>query len=135
MDKFNKYTHYFAQFLQILLIIAISILGIFLVLMLYRELIPLIQKVFASSNISNANILDEVIVFFMFFEFASMVISALVHKGHTSINFLMGLGVTALLRGLISAHGDTTETLVSAISILLLVIGMIIYNKYFKDEI
>ncbi len=38
-----------------------------------------------------------------------MIISALRHHGHTSINFLMGLGVTALIRSLITAHGDVWE--------------------------
>jgi protein PsiE len=134
MKNFNKFVSKFAQFLQKLLVIAIGLLGIVLIILLFRELIPLFKLLFSASiKESNSTILDEIIVFFLFFEFTAMVISALRHHGHTSINFLMGLGVTALIRGLITAHGHVWEIVATSISILMLIIAMVIFNKNLKN--
>lgn len=134
MKNFNKFVSKFAQFLQKLLVIAIGLLGIVLIILLFRDLIPLFQLLFSSSiKESNSTILDEIIVFFLFFEFTAMVISALRHHGHTSINFLMGLGVTALIRGLITAHGHVWEIIATSASILMLIIAMVIFNKHLKN--
>lgn len=134
MKNFNKFVSKFAQFLQKLLVIAIGLLGIVLIILLFRDLIPLFQLLFSSSiKKSNSTILDEIIVFFLFFEFTAMVISALRHHGHTSINFLMGLGVTALIRGLITAHGHVWEIIATSASILMLIIAMVIFNKHLKN--
>lgn len=134
MKNFNKFVSKFAQFLQKLLVIAISLLGIVLIILLFRDLIPLFKSLLSPSiEESNSTILDEIIVFFLFFEFTAMVISALRHHGHTSINFLMGLGVTALIRGLITAHGHVWEIIATSASILMLIIAMVIFNKYLKN--
>ncbi|EEJ72620.1 phosphate-starvation-inducible protein PsiE [Lactobacillus ultunensis] len=134
MKNFNKFVSKFAQFLQKLLVIAIGLLGIVLIILLFRELIPLFKLLFSSSiKESDSTILDEIIVFFLFFEFTAMIISALRHHGHTSINFLMGLGVTALIRGLITAHGNVWEIVATSVSILMLIIAMVIFNKHLKN--
>lgn len=134
MKDFNKLVIKFARFLQSLLVIAIGLLGVLLIILLFRDLIPLFQALISPSiKESNAAIMDEIIVFFLFFEFTAMIIAALRHHGHTSINFLMGLGVTALIRGLITAHGDVLEIIATSVSILLLIIGMVIFNKNMKN--
>lgn len=133
MDKIVKY---FTKFLQALLIIALGILGIFLILLLFRELIPLGQQL-ASRSITSSNdkILDEIIVFFLFFEFAALVISAIKHHGHTSVEFLMDLGVTALVRSLLTMHHNVYDTVFTAIAILLIIIAMVLYHKFDNEKI
>lgn len=61
------------------------------------------------------------------------IISALRHHGHTSINFLLGLGVTALIRSLITSHSNIWSTLATSASILVLVIAMVIFNKNLRN--
>lgn len=134
MKDFNKYVIKFARFLQSLLVIAIGLLGVLLIILLFRDLIPLFQLLLSPSiKESNSAIMDEIIVFFLFFEFTTMIISALRHHGHTSVNFLMGLGVTAMIRGLITAHGDAWEIVAISASILMLIIAMVIFNKHMKN--
>lgn len=134
MKNFNKFISKFARFLQMLLVIAIGLLGILLIILLFRDLIPLFQSLFSLKiQESNSAIMDEIIVFFLFFEFTAMIISALRHHGHTSINFLLGLGVTALVRSLITAHGNIWGTLATAVAILVLVIAMVIFNKNLRN--
>ena len=105
MEKFNQFIVKFSRFLQLLTIIAMALLGICLSVVLFIELFNLSTQLF-TLNLANVyfKILDDVIVFFLFFEFIAMIISALKHNGHISVNFLMSLGVTALLRGLIATH-------------------------------
>ena len=134
MKNFNKFISKFARFLQMLLVIAIGLLGILLIILLFRDLIPLFQSLFSPKiQESNSAIMDEIIVFFLFFEFTAMIISALRHHGHTSINFLLGLGVTALVRSLITTHGNIWGTLATAVAILVLVIAMVIFNKNLRN--
>lgn len=136
MKKFNQFIAKFADFLQICLVIAIAILGIFLILTVFREFIPLFESLVNHSiQMSNTKIMDEIILFFLFFEFASMAVAAMQHHGHTSVSFLMELGVTALLRNLIAAHGNVTEIISTAVAILLLIIGLFLFNKNDKDQL
>lgn len=133
MEKLIKH---FTKFLQSLLIIALGILGIFLILLLFRELIPLGQQLVSRSiTSSNDKILDEIIVFFLFFEFAALIISAIKHHGHTSVEFLMDLGVTALVRSLLTVHHNVFDTLFTAVAILLIIIAMILYHKFDNEKI
>lgn len=133
MEKFNQFIVKFSRFLQLLTIIAMALLGICLSVVLFIELFNLSTQLF-TLNLANVyfKILDDVIVFFLFFEFIAMIISALKHNGHISVNFLMSLGVTALLRGLIATHGDPIEIVLYALAILLLIIGMVILNRFIK---
>lgn len=132
MKKFNKFTIKTAKFFQIILVIAMSLLGILLALLLFREFIPITQHLLSTSiSKSNSEILDELIVFFLFFEFIAMIVSALKNHGHMSINFLMELGITALLRSLITAHSTAWETLGSSAAILILIIAMVIFNRFY----
>lgn len=125
----------YAYFLQALIVVALGLLGLLLIALLFRELLPLFQALFSTSiSKSNAQIMDEIIVFFLFFEFTAMIISALLHHGHTSLEFLLGLGATALVRGLITHHSNIEETIGIAVAILILIVSMAIFHKYIKDE-
>ncbi len=135
MKNIKNLTHRFAQVLQFLLIITLACLGIILILILFRELIPLTQQLLSASIAkSNSKILDEIIVFFLFFEFTALVIAALRHHGHTSVEFLLELGITALIRGLLTVHNNTSEVLMTSIAIILLVAALVLYNRYYHDE-
>lgn len=133
MKRFNQFTDKFSRFLQLLTVVAMAILGIYLIIVLFFELFILGQQ-FLTMDIRNIyfKILDEVIIFFLFFEFVAMIISALKHNGHISVNFLMSLGVTALLRGLIATHGNSEEIVLYSVAILLLIIGMILLNRFIR---
>ena len=134
--QYYKFINQFAHFLRALLVATMAILGLLLFIFICRELYVIAHQLLNTSiTHSNSEILDEIIVFFLFFEFASMIVAALYHHGHTSINFLMGLGVTALLRGLLAAHGDLNETIGNSVAILLLVIAMVVFNTHFKDKL
>lgn len=133
MEKFNQAIIKFSRCLQLLTILAIALLGICLIIVLFISLATISGQLLTLNLTDNYfRLLDEVIIFFLFFEFAAMVIAALKHNGHISVNFLMSLGITALLRGLIASHGSSLEIILSALAILLLIIGMVILNRFIK---
>lgn len=139
MEHFERWSTRLAQLLKICLTLSLAILGIFLLIVLFIELGSLIQEFFSSRPSMNLyfDLLDGMIVFFLFFEFTAMIVSALKHHGHISVNFLMSLGVTALLRGMIVEHENAVSVLLSAIAILLLIGGMILVNyllRHIEEE-
>ena len=133
MKKFNKIASKYANILRFFTIIALGILGALMLILMFSQLFA-IGRIMISNNLINipTKVLDEIVTFFLFFEFLAMIVAALKHMGHTSLNFLMSLGITALLRNLITAHGEPMQILIHAVAILLLIIGVVILNKYIK---
>lgn len=133
MKKFNKTASKYANILRFFTIIALGILGALMLILMFSQLFA-IGRIMISNNLINipTKVLDEIVTFFLFFEFLAMIVAALKHMGHTSLNFLMSLGITALLRSLITAHGEPMQILIHAVAILLLIIGVVILNKHIK---
>ena len=133
MKKFNKTASKYANILRFFTIIALGILGALMLILMFSQLFA-IGRIMISNNLINipTKVLDEIVTFFLFFAFSAMIVAALKHMGHTSLNFLMSLGITALLRNLITAHGEPMQILIHAVAILLLIIGVVILNKHIK---
>ena len=133
MKKLNKTASKYANILRFFTIIALGILGALMLILMFSQLF-VIGRIMISNNLINipTKVLDEIVTFFLFFEFSAMIVTALKHMGHTSLNFLMSLGITALLRNLITAHGEPMQILIHAVAILLLIIGVVILNKHIK---
>ena len=73
-----------------------------------------------------------IVLLSFFFSFMTMIIAALKHHGRIAVDFLLSLGIMALIRGLIAAHGQPYEILTNSIAILLLIIGMVILKLFMK---
>lgn len=133
MKKLNKTANKYANLLRFFIMISLGILGALIIVLMFGQLLSIGRMMITQSLINiPTKILDEIVTFFLFFEFSVMIVAALKHMGHTSLNFLMSLGITALLRNLITAHGEPLQILIHAVAILLLIIGMIILNKHVK---
>ena len=130
MKKIYKLAANFSHILRLCTIGALSILGILLTMYETFSLIPLMQA--GNTDHVIFKILDRVIVFFLFFSFMTMIIAALKHHGRIAVDFLLSLGIMALIRGLIAAHGQPYEILTNSIAILLLIIGMVVLKHFMK---
>ncbi|AWD61561.1 phosphate-starvation-inducible E [Limosilactobacillus reuteri] len=133
MEKIYKLAANFSHILRLCTIGALAILGILLTIILFTEtfsLIPLMQA--RNTDHVIFKILNRVIVFFLFFSFMTMIIAALKHHGRIAVDFLLSLGIMALIRGLIAAHGQPYEILTNSIAILLLIIGMVVLKHFMK---
>ena len=133
MKKFNKTASKYANILRFFTIIALGILGALMLILMFSQLFA-IGRIMISNNLINipTKVLDELVSIFLLFEFSAMIVAALKHMVQTSFNFFMSLGITALLRNLITAHGEPMQILIHAVAILLLIIGVVILNKHIK---
>ena len=135
MKQFEKCSQTISKILQVISIIALAILGFTIVAFLAEELIAIVQLA-ARAYITDVykTALQEIITFFLFFEFLAMAASALSHHGHLTVDFLISLGITALLRGLIAFHGQPLENLLTALAILVLIVGDIVLHRFLDDD-
>ena len=93
MKKLNKTASKYANILRFFTIIALEILGALMLILMFSQLF-VIGRIMISNHLINipTKVLDEIVTFFLFFEFSAMIVTALKHMGHTSLNFLMSLG-------------------------------------------
>lgn len=113
-------------------LVAVALLGLFLLVELVVKLVG-IGSLALHFDAGFYVFLDQVVGFFIIFEFLVMVIEALRNHGHVSITMLMGLGLTALLRRLLVEHGDPLTTLTEVGAIVLLTVGLAIYRYFVHD--
>ena len=73
-------------------------------------------------------IMQEIISFFMLFEFIMMILRYIQEGHHIPIRYLILICLTAILRQLMVAHGDGLQTLLLSLSILF-TSGCAIYSR------
>lgn len=134
MQKYNRWADRLGDFIQIISLIGIAILGLTLLYFLFDELWTIVKLGMRPDTIDNYYVLLEgIVTFFLFFEFIAMVVNILHNGGHVSVNFLLGLGITALVRGLLSNHSKPLDTLLIALAVLALVGSTILLTRFLHE--
>ena len=126
--KVNSIKIKISQFLQIILNISLTILALVLSIMLVIELWEFLQMIFSSKNRDYKYFLDNILVFFLYFEFITMIVKYFEEDYHFPLRYFMYIGITAMVRLIIVEHEQPTDTLVISLVILVLIIGYYIIN-------
>ena len=126
--KVNSIKIKISQFLQIILNISLTILALVLSIMLVIELVEFIQMLFSSKKRDYKYFLDNILVFFLYFEFITMIVKYFEEDYHFPLRYFMYIGITAMVRLIIVEHEQPTDTLVFSLVILVLIIGYYIIN-------
>lgn len=136
MDDFwKKSEDKLGKFFTIVSKIALAILGLLLVVYIFRELFYLGQYLLIpESNKQYYAIFEGILSFFLFLEFLILVMTSLKHGGHVSLTFLITLAITAIVRSLLIAHDDDWLILVISGSVLILSIALAIIHHYKLDD-
>ncbi|MGK0552284.1 phosphate-starvation-inducible protein PsiE [Enterococcus faecalis] len=114
-DKIKKYVHW-------ILDCVLGILGLLIVIFMVRHLVDISTYIFKPMSPTNfSQVMQEVISFFMLFEFIMMILRYIQEGHHIPIRYLILICITAILRQLMVIHGEGMQTLLLAFSILLLV--------------
>ena len=111
------------KYVNLILDIVLGILGVFLLVFMASYLVDLatyLMKPMTPDNFSV--IMQEIISFFMLFEFIMMILRYIQEGHHIPIRYL----ILIFLRQLMVAHGDGLQTLLLSLSILLLVVVLFI---------
>lgn len=109
--------------------IVLGVLALLILIFMIRQLIDIatfINKPMTPKNLSI--VMQEVVAFFMLFEFIMMVIRYIQEGHHIPIRYLILICITAILRQLMVIHGDAIQTLLLSVSILSLVIVLFVLN-------
>ena len=126
--KVNSIKIKISQFLQIILNISLTILALVLSIMLVMELWEFLQMIFSSEKRDYKYFLDNILIFFLYFEFITMIVKYFEEDYHFPLRYFMYIGITAMVRLIIVEHEQPTDTLVFSLVILVLIIGYYIIN-------
>ncbi|MBM7689601.1 phosphate-starvation-inducible protein PsiE [Enterococcus ureilyticus] len=117
------------KYVNLVLDIVLGVLAVLILIFMIRQLIDIstfIAKPMTPKNLSI--VMQEVVAFFMLFEFIMMVIRYIQEGHHIPIRYLILICITAILRQLMVIHGDAIQTLLLSVSILSLVIVLFVLN-------
>lgn len=128
-DKENKPKIKIDEILQWGLNAALIILAIILCGMLGKEIVQLIKfAFFESGEHAHYELLESILVFFLYFEFIAMIVKYFRENYHFPLRYFMYIGITAMVRLVVVDHEDAHKTLLYTFSILVLVISYFIIN-------
>ena len=116
------------QLLQIILNISLTILGIVLSIMMIIELVEFVQMVFTSEKRDYKYFLANILVFFLYFEFITMIVKYFKEDYHFPLRYFLYIGITAMVRLIIVEHESARDTLIFSLVILVMIIGYYIIN-------
>ena len=133
---FEKLERQMTRGLTLLSFIALMVVGLIIAFTMFRELYDM--AIFAWTHEPDGHyfeILQSVVSFFIFFEFLTLVVMAIRNRGHVSLLFLLTLGITALIRMLLTYHENLIGLVAISGSILILIVGAILLKHFiFADN-
>ena len=128
ISKVNSIKNIIPQVLQIILNISLTILALVLSIMLIIELVEFLQMLFSSEKRDYKYFLANILVFFLYFEFITMIVKYFKEDYHFPLRYFMYIGITAMVRLIIVEHEHPIDTLIFSLVILVLIIGYYIIN-------
>ena len=110
--------------------ILLAVLIIVVVIVMGEGIINMIMHVIPLNNVSELTLLiDEIATLFILLEVILMLLRYIKEGHHIPVRFLILISITAILRELLLAHGNGTNSLLLSISILVLVGVLFILEK------
>lgn len=133
MEKFGKKI---ADIFLWVMNIGLLIVGILLAFGLIIEANEILFEgmKFLTSTGNYQNFIEEILVFFLYFEFVALIVKYFQNNYHFPLRYFIYIGITAIVRLIIVQHDDPLSVLVWAGAILLLVISLAIAEKFIKKE-
>ncbi|RFU66587.1 phosphate-starvation-inducible protein PsiE [Peribacillus glennii] len=101
---------------------SLIILGLMLTLAMIRELWMIVLEVMGTS-LEVHNMLQEILVFFLYFAFLSTIVKYFREGYHFPIRYLLYIGITATLRFIIVNRDDPIDNFILSLVILVLMIA------------
>lgn len=81
-----------------------------------------------------SEVIEELISFFLYFEFLALIVKYFKNNYHFPLDYFLYIGITAIVRLLIVSHETAVDTLIWAISIFVLVVSLVLVEKYVRNE-
>ena len=113
---------------QYVLNICLSLLALILSIMLIIELVEFVQLIFTDNSHDYKYFLANILIFFLYFEFITMIVKYFKEDYHFPLRYFMYIGITAMIRLIIVEHDHALDTLLYSLVILVMIIGYYIIN-------
>lgn len=114
--------------LQVFLNICLVLLALILSFLLVKELFEFLRIFVEGSSNDYKLFLANILIFFLYFEFITMIIKYFKEDYHFPLRYFIYIGITAMIRLIIVEHDHPVNTLIYSIVILVLIIGYYIIN-------
>lgn len=116
------------KFLQVFLNICLVFLALILSFLLLKELLEFFQILIVSGTNDYKLFLANILIFFLYFEFITMIIKYFKEDYHFPLRYFIYIGITAMIRLIIVEHDHPVNTLIFSLVILVLIICYFIIN-------
>ena len=133
MDKFAKNISNIFLWVMNLGLLIIGILLSFGLLIEAKQIFAEGMKFLASDG-SYQNFIEEIVVFFLYFEFVALIVKYFKNNYHFPLRYFIYIGITAIVRLIIVQHDNPYSVLIWSGAILLLVISLAIAEKFIKKN-
>lgn len=117
-----------SKVLQVVLNTGLTVLALTLCVMLVLEMVRFLTFIVSGEKQDYKYFLANILVFFLYFEFITMIVKYFKEDYHFPLRYFMYIGITAMLRLIIVEHDSAMDTLLFALVILVLIIGYYIIN-------
>ncbi|MEH7383721.1 phosphate-starvation-inducible protein PsiE [Bacillus sp. JJ1533] len=114
--------------LQLFLNVCLFLLALVLSFLLVKEIVDFLHFLIANDSNDYKLFLANILVFFLYFEFITMIVKYFKEDYHFPLRYFIYIGITAMLRLIIVEHEKPIDTLIYALVILILIIGYFIIN-------
>lgn len=96
------------------------------------HIVTLIPGLF-TTEVAYITFLEEIINFFLFFEFLSLVVKYFKNNFHFPLRYFIYIGITAIIRLIIVSHESAIDLFLWSSAILALVISLVLVVRYGKE--
>ena len=122
----------FSKLLLTIKNIALLGVGIALCIALVNSLINLGVITWANINDESTyyNLIEELITFFLYFEFIALIVKYFKNNFHFPLDFFLYIGITAIVRLLIIDHESAFDNLIWSVAIFVLVCSLVLVEKF-----
>ena len=122
------YAQLIPKVLQFILNGCLVIFALILSFLLVREILDFLHVISTQGTSDYKMFLGNILVFFLYFEFITMIIKYFKEDYHFPLRYFIYIGITAMVRLIIVEHDNPVDTLIFSLVILVLIIGYFIIN-------
>ena len=131
----NYFLQQISTFFQWVLNFTLFSIGIVLTVAVLNtafHIVTLIPGLF-TTDVAYTTFLEEIINFFLFFEFLSLVVKYFKNNFHFPLRYFIYIGITAIIRLIIVSHESSIDLFLWSSAILALVISLVLVVRYGKE--
>lgn len=132
MNYFLQQVSIFFQWVLNFTLFSIGIVLTVAVLNTAFYIVTLIPGLF-TIEVAYITFLEEIINFFLFFEFLSLVVKYFKNNFHFPLRYFIYIGITAIIRLIIVSHESSMDLFLWSTAILALVISLVLVVRYGKE--